>query len=85
MLIFTSLFYQILVVRKPFQRELGCAKRGRFLKRFFQILVVRKQFKREHDVDQFLGCKLKFDDSGLENYERGCDFYFGVVAPTLGD
>ena len=47
--------------------------------------MVRKQFKREHDVDQFLGCKLKFDDSGLENYERGGDFYFGVVAPRPGD
>ena len=47
--------------------------------------MVRKQFKREHDVDQFLGCKLKFDDSGLENYERGGDFYFGVVAPAPGE
>ena len=37
------------------------------------------------DVDQFLGCKLKFDDSGLENYERGGDFYFGVVVPRAGD
>ena len=26
----------------------------------------------------------KFDDSGLENYERGGDFYFGVVAPRAG-
>ena len=26
----------------------------------------------------------KFDDSGLENYERGGDFYFGVEAPRLG-
>ena len=46
--------------------------------------MVRKQFKREHDVDQLFGCKLKFDDSGLENYERGGDFYFGVVAPGAG-
>ena len=46
--------------------------------------MVRKQFKREHDVDQFLWCKLKFDDSGLENYERGGDFYFGMVAPGVG-
>ena len=32
----------------------------------FQILVVRKQFQREYDVDQFLGCKWKFDDPGPE-------------------
>ena len=36
------------------------------------------------DVDQFLGCKLEFDDSGLENYERGGDFDFGVAAPRPG-
>ena len=37
------------------------------------------------DVDEFLGCKSKFDDSGPETMERGGDFYFGVVAPTPGD
>ena len=37
------------------------------------------------DVDQFLGCKLKIDDSGLENHERGGDFDFGGVAPSTGD
>ena len=36
------------------------------------------------DVDQFWGCKLKFDDSGLENYERGGGFDFGVAAPGPG-
>ena len=36
------------------------------------------------DVDQFLGCKLKIDDSGLENHERGGDFDFGVAAPRPG-
>ena len=37
------------------------------------------------DVDQFLGCKWKFDDPGPENHERGGDFDFGVEAPALGD
>ena len=36
------------------------------------------------DVDQFLGCKSKFDDPGPETMERGGDFYFGVEAPRLG-
>ena len=36
------------------------------------------------DVDEFLGCKSKFDDSGPETMERGGDFYFGVEAPRLG-
>ena len=39
----------------------------------------------QNQVDQFFVCKLKFDDSGLENYERGDDFDFGVAAPRPGD
>ena len=34
-LIFTPLFFQILGVRKPFQKELGCPNRDRFLHTFF--------------------------------------------------
>ena len=36
--IFAQRFFQILVVRKLFRRELGCPQRGLVRNRFFQIL-----------------------------------------------